>query len=87
MTKDKIVLMGYAIQDNLININLSEAKPKDLMKVLIEKGYFDKDHRNGLPLRNILRDLDDTNELYLLPQVRVKILEKNRNWFFSPLAS
>lgn len=62
-----------------------DAKPKDLMLILIEKGFFAKDHREGLPLRNVLRDLDARNELYLLPQVRADRKEKNVSWFFNAI--
>lgn len=62
-----------------------DAKPKDLMPILIEKGFFNKDHREGLPLREVLRDLDARNELYFLPQVRADRKEKNVSWFFNEL--
>lgn len=83
MSQSDIVKMGYVIQDYLITNNLIDAKPKDLMPVLIEKGYFKNDHRYGLYLRNILRELDEKNMLYLLPQIRVERKEKNRYWFFN----
>lgn len=79
------ILLGYAIQDILSTENLHDAKPKDLMEGLIRKGFFKKDHRNGLPLRNMLRALDEKNELYLIPQVRVERKEKNRFWYFNPV--
>ena len=53
------------------------------MSVLIKKGLFDYDHRDGLQLRNLLSELDEKNMLYLLPQVRVERKEKNRYWFFN----
>ena len=82
MNPSEIVKMGYIIQDYLIN-NKVDTKPKDLMPILIEKGYFKNDHRYGLHLRNVLRELDEKNMLYLLPQVRVERKEKNRYWFFN----
>lgn len=85
MENQKVVLMGYVIQEYLKSENLTDAKPKDLMPLLIEKGFFEKDHRNGLPLRNILRELDDNDMLYLLPQVREERKETNRFWFFNEL--
>ncbi|MFL0354748.1 hypothetical protein [Xanthomarina sp. GH4-25] len=85
MEKAQIVKMGYVIQNYLEKTKLVDAKPKDLMPTLIEKGYFKKDHSEGLPLRNVLRDLDEVNLLYLLPQVRVERKETNRFWFFNPL--
>lgn len=83
MKNSEIVKMGHAIQEHLIDKSLLEAKPKDLMPMLIEKGFFKQDHRNGLPLRKILRQLDDENLLYLIPQVRVVRKDKNRFWFFN----
>ncbi|WP_298898203.1 hypothetical protein [uncultured Psychroserpens sp.] len=85
MTNSEIVKMGYAIQNYLNEMNLLDAKPKDLMPLLIEKGFFSEDRRNGLPLRNILRQLDDENLLYLLPQVRVERKDKNRLWSSNPV--
>lgn len=85
MTNSEIIKMGYLIQAFLEKEKLVDAKPKDLMPVLIEKGFFKKDHREGLPLREILRELDNRDELYLLPQVRADRKEKNVSWFFNPL--
>lgn len=75
--------MGYVIQAFLQKEKLVNAKPKDLMPILIEKGFFTKDHREGLPLREVLRDLDARNELYFLPQVRAERKEVNVSWFFN----
>ena len=86
MNKSVIIKMGYVIQDYLLTQKLENAKPKDLMPILIEKGCFNNDHRNGLPLRNLLRQLDDDNRLYLLPQVSVERKETNRFWFFNALS-
>jgi len=80
-----IVKMGYIIQNFLEKENLEDAKPKDLMPILIKKGYFNKDPKKGLPLRNLLRDLDDNNLLYLLPQVSVERKEVNRFWYFNAI--
>lgn len=85
LKESEIVKMGYVIQSYLETHKLVDAKPKDLMPVLIEKGYFKKDHRDGLPLRNILRDLDQRDLLYLLPQVRVERKVTNRLWFFNAI--
>lgn len=77
--------MGYVIQSFLEKEKLVDAKPKDLIHVLIEKGFFKKDQKSGLPLRKVLRDLDRRNELYLLPQVRAERKEKNVFWFFNKI--
>ncbi len=83
MTDSTIIKMGYVIEAYLKKEQLQNAKPKDLMPILIENGFFTKDHRNGLPLRNILRTLDKENKLHLLPQVTPERKETNTFWFFN----
>ncbi|NDP21841.1 MAG: hypothetical protein GZ091_12290 [Paludibacter sp.] len=77
--------MGYVIQEFLKKDKIVDATPKDLMSILLEKGFFKKDHREGLSLREILRELDSRNELYLLPQVRADRKEINVSWFFNAI--
>mgnify|MGYP003575251479 CR=1 FL=1 len=62
--------------------SVSEIPAKDLMPLFIEKGIFLKDHRNGLPIRQLLRELDAAQQLYLLEQVKVIQRSVNRNWYF-----
>lgn len=75
--------MVNIIQGYLENEKLIDVKPKDLMPILIEKGFFKSDFREGLPLRNFLRELDANNQLYLIPQVRAERKKKNVSWFFN----
>tara|TARA_B100001113_G_C21098692_1_gene617751 strand:- start:1692 stop:1976 length:285 start_codon:yes stop_codon:yes gene_type:complete len=82
MEESKIIKMGYSIQAFMQKEKLESAKPKDLMPYLVEQGYFTKDQREGLPLRNILRDLDDENKLYLLPNLQADRKEVNTFWSF-----
>jgi len=42
MIYSKIVKMGYVIQEFILNENSIHAKPKDLMPILIEKGFLQK---------------------------------------------
>lgn len=77
--------MDYVIQDYLIKQNLENAKPKDVMPILIGKDFFEKYYRDGLSLRNLLRVHDDENMLYLLPQVSVERKDKKRYWYFNTL--
>jgi len=85
MEQSEIIKMGYVIQKFLEEEKLEDAKPKDLMPLLIEKGFFNQNHRVGLPLRNLLRDLDAANLLYLIPQVSVIRKEVNRFWCFNTI--
>jgi hypothetical protein len=77
--------MGYSIQAFLQKEKLNTAKPKDVMPWLIKQGYFNSDHRAGLPLRNVLRKLDEENMLYLLPNVVAERKEVNTFWSFVQL--
>ena len=79
--------MGNDIQAYLEKEKVTDAKPEHLMPMLIEKGYFKKGHRDGLPLRNMLRELDLTNRLHLLPQVRAERKEINVSWYFNRVAT
>lgn len=85
MEVSKVVKMGYVIQEYLQKHKWVDAKPKDLMPILIEKGFFTSDHREGLPLRDVLRDLDANGQLYLLPQLRLERKTTNRFWFFNAI--
>lgn len=55
---------------------------KDLMPMFIHAGIFTKDHRNGLPIREVLRRLDRSNNLHQIPFVRAERKAVNTNWFF-----
>jgi hypothetical protein len=57
---------------------------KDLMPEFIEAGIFVKDHRNGKPIRQVLRDLKATNQLHLIPFAHGVQKTKNTSWFFIP---
>ena len=67
---------------------MNEVKIKKINQVLAD--FFEKNNkmdydRRGLPIRNVLRELDDKNQLDLIPYVVVDRKDKNRNWFFEPL--
>jgi hypothetical protein len=66
-----------------MNPSLKEIPAKDLMPLFIKKGIFIRDHHDGLPIRNLLGELDTENKLYLLRYVKVDRKIVNRNWFFS----
>lgn len=64
------------------NPSLETMPAKDLMPQFIKAGIFSKDHQAGLPIRNVLRELDRTNSLHLIPHVRPERKAINTNWFF-----
>ena len=55
---------------------------KDLMKLFISKGIFTKDHREGFPIRELLRNLEKDKNLKLIPQAHFLQKEQNKNWYF-----
>ncbi len=63
-----------------------DVKPVELMFFLVDRGVFEKmDHRNGLPIRKILRAVDDAGRLdELMPTVTVRRL-RNRQWYFNSI--
>lgn len=54
----------------------------ELMGLFINKGIFNKDHRNGLPIRNILRKLNNEGCLHDIPYARGELKQKNIYWTF-----
>lgn len=55
---------------------------KDLMTLFITKGIFKKDYKEGLPIRDFLRHLEENNHLNLIPQIHFEQKEQNKNWYF-----
>ncbi|MEM8520632.1 hypothetical protein [Flavobacterium sp. PL12] len=64
------------------NISVKIIPAKDMMPYFILAGVFPKDNKNGLPIRNVLRRLDDKNQLHLIPYVYAERKNVNTNWFF-----
>lgn len=55
---------------------------KKLMPALIEGGVFDRDRKNGLPLRQELKLLDENDELSLIPRVYPERIGHDTYWYF-----
>lgn len=55
---------------------------KRLMPKFIAAGVFVKDKKNGLPIRLVLRELDEKNELHLIPSLHVVRKEEHSFWYF-----
>jgi len=64
------------------NPTISKILAKELMPDFIKAGIFNKDHKEGLPIRNILRDLDKQKQLALLPHILAERKKVNTNWYF-----
>lgn len=55
---------------------------KKLMPQFIEAGIFVKDIRNGLPLREVFKQLDREDQLDLIPHLHVDRSDKHPFWYF-----
>lgn len=58
---------------------------KDMMDEFVRAGIFTSNHRDGLPIRRLLRELDDENMLHLIPTLSVERNSANRNWYFTDI--
>ena len=83
MTDKKVHLVGridQIVRDFFAkNKSVNEIMAKDLMDLFIKKGVFKTDHRNGLSIRNLLRELDAENKLSLLKHLKPSRKEINTN--------
>lgn len=64
------------------NPHINKIKAKELMPDFMQAGIFTSNHRDGLPLRNLLRELDRNNQLNKIPSLLAERKTKNTNWFF-----
>ena len=64
------------------NPSINSIQAKELMPQFIKNGVFQSNHRDGLPIRDLLRLLDRENQLNLIPQVHFEQKDKNKNWYF-----
>lgn len=78
ITKINLVLKEYFALNNSISI----IPAKDMMPYFILAGIFPTDHKNGLPIRAMLRKLDAKNQLRLIPFVLPERKLKNTSWYF-----
>lgn len=65
------------------NPSVNKIPAMNLMPEFIKAGIFNKDYeRKGLPIRNLLRELDRKNELNEIPSLLSERKTKNTNWYF-----
>lgn len=83
MNSDQLLKINSIISEyfeNNKNVNCLTAK--DLMPTLIKGGVFAKDEKNGLPLRKVIRALDEINELAKIPTLHAERKDENTYWYF-----
>lgn len=81
--EDKIKHINLAIEQFFqASPDIDKIPAKDLMPQFIKAGIFEKDQKNGLPIRSILRDLDSKKDLKQIPAVLPERKKINTNWYF-----
>jgi hypothetical protein len=65
-----------------LNKSIKIIPAKELMLQFINAGIFNSNHRDGFPIRKVLRDLKKLNQLHLIPFAVDEQKTKNSNWFF-----
>lgn len=78
----KALRIRKAVSEFFDSASQTKIVAKDLMPFFIKKGVFTKDHQEGLPIREFLRQLDENNHLHLIPQTHFEQKDKNKNWYF-----
>lgn len=82
----KIDLINQTIQEWFAkNPDIKKVLAKDLMPEFIKVGIFQKDYQKGLPIRQVLRDLDKEKQLRKIPYTLPERKSKNTNWYFIPI--
>jgi hypothetical protein len=84
-TQEKIQSINQVLHDHFEKNKVTEpVLAKTFMPQFIEAGIFSKDHREGLPIRELLRTLDLSKELHVVPYVIPVRKKQNTNWYFGP---
>nr|MBC7611750.1 hypothetical protein [Pseudopedobacter sp.] len=76
-TIDQIVFDYFKLHPKV-----KEIQAKDLMEDFIKGGVFSKDYKDGLPLRDFLKKLEDNDGLDLFKQTKLIRKVENKYWFF-----
>jgi hypothetical protein len=76
-TIDQIVFDYFKLHPKV-----KEVQAKDLMEDFIKGGVFSKDYKEGLPLRDFLKKLEDNDSLDLFKQTKLIRKAENKYWFF-----
>lgn len=82
MNKDLIKKINEVISKYFDeNASVSWIPVKTIMPLLIEAGVFAKDEKRGLPMRKILRQLDNNLNLELIPTAHAERNENTVYWY------
>lgn len=61
---------------------VKEVQAKDLMQDFVKGGVFAKDYKDGLPLRDFLKKVEESNSLNLFKKSKLIRKEEDKYWYF-----
>ena len=79
---DRARFVDALIAQFLEETGMEVAKPKDVMPLLVRRGVYPKDYREGLPLRRDLRQLNAAGLLSVMKTAYFEQGPKNKSWYF-----
>lgn len=82
----KALRITRAVTEYFEKSNETKVPAKELMNVFLKKGIFNYNHKDGLPIRDFLRRLDENNHLHLIPAAHFEQKDQNKSWFFIKLS-
>jgi hypothetical protein len=78
----KALRIRRAVNEYFDKTTETKVQAKELMKLFIDKGIFTHNNKDGLPIRDFLRQLDENRLLHLIPQALFEQKDVNKNWYF-----
>ena len=84
--RTKINLINEVLEEYISDpSNQRKVQAKEMMPAFIKKGIFNGNHKDGLPIRTLLRKLYKEENLKAIPYAYGEEKKKNINWFFTDL--
>jgi hypothetical protein len=80
---EKIKKINVVLTDYFSKHKGETVKAKEMMGDFVKAGIFTEDRKGGLPIRQLLRELDEENNLGLIPFVYAERKPVNTNWYFT----
>jgi len=66
-----------------LNPKVKEVQAKDLMEAFVKGGVFKENYKDGLPLREFIKKIDEDNGVDLFKKSKLFKNEENKYWFFA----
>ena len=80
---DKYTQINLVLKDYFeLNTSVKQIPAKDMMPYFVLAGIFKKDQKNGLPIQNLIRQLDASNQLHLIPYLFADRKIVYTKWYF-----